>query len=104
MQQSDKLTYLELRVWTTALASASTAVIIAILSLPIHLMMHAHGMREGWRTSGAARAPGGSMMHAPMSGAGFVGWIFVALLVLIVYSGVAGAIFAATYNALVRKR
>jgi len=97
--------YLRLNVWTAALASAITAVIIAVLSLPVHLTMHARAMRETWGPNGApSPGPPGTMMQSPMWGAGFAAWIIVALLVVIVYSGVAGAIFAAIYNALLRKR
>jgi hypothetical protein len=98
--------YLKLNVRAATLASAITAVIMVVLSLPVHIVMYAHEMRPEMAPGGGPmpHGPGSEMMQPPMWGIGFAGWIIVALLVVIVYSGVAGAIFAAIYNALLPKR
>lgn len=83
--------FLRLSVWAATVASATTALIMGVLWLPLHLMR--------------ARASFGVMPHPMSAGGGFAGgWVLVALLVVLVYGGVAGAIFAAIYNAVLSRR
>lgn len=93
---------LRLNVWATTLSSAVTAVIVAILSVPLHLM-HA---RAAYGERGASSAAGPGMMPHPMGADGglTVGWIVIAFLVVLVYGGVAGAIFGAIYNAVLSRK
>lgn len=89
--------YLRLNVGATAAAGAVTAIIMAILAFPLHLMHRT--------IFGAPRGmmfPGQVVPH-PMMGAGGV-WIIIGLIVLLAYAGVAGAIFAAIYNVTMTRR
>src|ERR1700687_5595026 len=112
-----------LRVWPFTVASATTALVVGILAIPIHIVKHmAHGFdREmgmprppegGVLPPGAM--PGGPMMPggpgAEMHGAWAmhaglgIEWAIVGLIVVAVYAGVAGAVFASVYNALLARR
>jgi hypothetical protein len=94
---------MRLNVLSVTLASMITAVIMTVLTLPFRALIAAHMMRV-WSAQGGAANPG-AMMHHPMLGSGFgVAALFVGLLVVVVYSGIAGALFAAIYNALVARQ
>lgn len=99
MDQPTRTGFFALNVWSTTLASALTALIVAILSLPLHFMHMGHGM--GGR--GQMGLHGGMPYAAPNPGLIFV-WVLIALLVVFVYAGVAGAIFAAIYNTILSRR
>jgi len=108
-----------LRVWPFALATSAAAVIIGILSIPIHLVKHFAMARhfEGYRVERIpggpgpgvppAGVPGGPEVHGAWMAAHIglgIEWAIVALIVLAVYAGVAGAVLAAVYNALAARR
>jgi hypothetical protein len=96
--------YFRFNVWATTLASAATGLIIVILSLPFHRMHPRMGL-AGPRIGIVAPGVGVVPPHpAPLGGGPVVGWIFIGLLAVIVYAGIAGAIFAAIYNAIVSRR
>ncbi|HKU81093.1 MAG TPA: hypothetical protein VJP76_02900 [Candidatus Tumulicola sp.] len=99
MEQLPRGGFLPLNVWSTTLASALTALIIAILSLPLHLMHAGHGMGP----RGGMGMHGMGPQGAPNPGMIFV-WVLIWLLVVFVYGGVAGAIFGALYNAILNRR
>lgn len=106
MEQSQPIRFLTLNAWSVTLASALTALIVAILSLPLHLMH----MGRGFGSHEAMLGPRGGypmqgvMQHPAPSPGLIVVWVLIALLVVFVYGGVAGAIFAALYNALLSRR
>jgi hypothetical protein len=99
--------YLKFNVGATAAASAVTALIIAILALPLHLMRE----RAVVGFAGAGRVfpgpgrefPPAGMPH-PMGGGFALGLLLVWLLIVLVYAGVAGALFAAIYNVTLTRR
>jgi hypothetical protein len=119
-----------LRVWPFTLAAGASALVIGILAIPIHIIKHfSHGggmvermerVGPGMPGPGMPGGPGvpgtpgmpGPMMPGPeMHGAwqtahvGFgIEWAIIGLIVIAVYAGVAGAVFAAVYNALVTRR
>jgi hypothetical protein len=94
---------MKLNVWSVTLASVITAVVMTVLTLPFRALVAAHMMRV-WSAEGGAALPGAMMRH-PMLGGGFgIAALFVGLLVVVVYSGIAGALFAAIYNALVARQ
>ncbi|HEY1656611.1 MAG TPA: hypothetical protein VGF86_16020 [Candidatus Tumulicola sp.] len=106
MESSQPTKFLPLSVWSTTLAAALTALIVAILSLPLHLMHAGHGF--GLHGGGYGQRGGmpiqGMMQHpAPSPGLVLV-WVLIALLVVFVYGGIAGAIFGALYNVILSRR
>ncbi len=100
MEQPARTGFLALNVWSTTLASALTALIVAILSLPLHFMHAGHGMGP----RGPMGLHGGGMPYTPPNPGLVLVWVLVALLVVFVYGGVAGSIFAAIYNAILSRR
>ena len=101
MQQSEPqpAAFLRLNVWGVTLSSALTALIVLILSFPLHLM-HQRSM-AGARGGG----PDFGAPHPMMGGDGIsVAFVLIALLLALVYGGVAGAIFASLYNAILNRR
>lgn len=100
MQQPEPqpITFSRLNVWGVTLSGALTALIILILSLPFHLM-HQRSMGEPRGFS-----PGAAAQHPMMGGEGIVAFVLIALLLALVYGGVAGAIFASIYNAILNRR
>ncbi len=90
--------YLRLNVGATALAGAVTAIILAIVSLPLHLLH-----RTMFGATRGMMFPGGGAIH-PAMGAGSAAWILLGCLVVLVYAGVAGALFAIIYNAMLTRR
>ena len=105
MEQPQQPKSLSLDVWSVTAASALTALIVAILSLPLHLM-HAGRMVGGAMGGPRSGMPMQGMMQphlAPSPGMILV-WVLIVLLVVFVYGGIAGAIFAALYNAILTRR
>lgn len=91
--------FLRLHVWSLALASALTALILAIIAWPIHAMMMAraavrYGTYGGWQGPAGAHAP--LMMHHTMGP-----WHLLGVTVVMVWAGIGGAIVAALYNAFI---
>jgi len=98
MEQLPPVRFLPLNVWSTTLAAALTALIVAILSLPLHLMHQGRGFGHG------PMGMHGGVPYAPPSPGLIIVWVLVALLVVFVYGGVAGAIFASLYNTILTRR
>ena len=116
-----------LRVWPFTLAASATALVVGILTIPIHLVKHMamarHFETYGVRVPGGPGPgmplpslppgvpppgmPGGPEAHgvwiAAHPGLG-IEWAIIGLIVIAVYAGVAGAVFAAVYNAIVSRR
>lgn len=95
--------FLKLNVWGVTISSALTALIVVILSLPLHLMHQREMFGERAMGGGVYGAPG-MMPHPAVGGGVAVTFVLVALLVVLVYGGVGGAIFAAIYNAILNRR
>ncbi len=98
---------MKLSIRATTFASAFTALIMILLTLPFHLM------QWGWMGGMSHRGgtwPGGTWMHGMMAshpglgGWPFIAWLLLAIAVVIVYAGITGAIFAAMYNAFAPKQ
>ena len=116
-----------LRVWPFTLSAAAAALVVGILAIPIHLVKHMT-MQRHFETFGMPRTPGGPGpgMPAPNMPPGMpqpgmpgpevhgvwqtahpgigIEWAIIGLVVIAVYSGVAGAVLAAVYNALIFRR
>lgn len=101
MQQTEQQPggFLRLNVGAMAAASAVTALIIAILALPLHLMRE----RTMLATPRGTIFPAPGPPH-PMGGGFALGFLLVWLLIVLVYAGVAGALFAAIYNVTLTRR
>jgi len=116
--------FLRLRVWALTVAFAASAFVVGLLSLPVHLLkMHRLGPGElpggpgawpggrvqPWPTpSGAPQPYGGAMgPHAwgahPMMAHHGVALVLLLIVVFAIVAGIAGAIVAAVYNALLPK-
>lgn len=99
---------MKLSIKATMLSSALTALIMVLLSLPIHLMrwQWMGGMEHGAGTwlPGHPWGHGMMMQQAQMGGWPVIAWILLAIAVLMVYAGLTGAIFAAIYNAFAPKQ
>lgn len=122
MQETSSTT--PLRVWPFTLAAASTAVVVGIMTIPIHILKHFAVKRFEFETpmgQNFPRVPGPGPGFPPPPPAGPMGpemhgawqmahvgigieWIVIGLLVVAVYAGVAGAVFAAVYNAMATRR
>ena len=86
---------MRLSIRATILSSALTTLIMALLLIPIH-MLRVHAMMMGMM-------PGARATHHFMGGPMLVG-LAIFLVVLVVYAGVGGLIFAAIYNTFAPKQ
>jgi ribose/xylose/arabinose/galactoside ABC-type transport system permease subunit len=82
---------MKLSIRSMTFASVLTALIMALLTLPFHIMR--------WGMVGRPWGHGMMVSHPGMSGWPIAAWMLLAFAVLIVYAGIAGAVFAAIYNA-----
>jgi hypothetical protein len=102
MQTPSPLVWQRLNVWGFTVASATAAVVLCIVTLPLHIWMRHHwtpyGMMHG---GGAYTSPGYPMMHH--AGFGLM-HVVVALVMVAVFAGIGGAVVAAVYNAMLRER
>jgi hypothetical protein len=102
MQESPQPVYLRFHVWGFTVASAVAAAVLCLLTLPVHMWKHqryaGYGMLHGG--PGAYPGAGPAMMHH----AGFGLWPLWALILVVLWAGIGGAIFAAVYNAMQRPR
>ncbi len=94
--------YVRLNVWGLTVASAVTALLLGLISWPLHAMMWMNRM-------------GGYGMHGPgypmpgpgypmMQGGYFGVWHLELLVIVAVWAGIGGAALAAIYNAVGAKR
>ncbi|MHB8434085.1 MAG: hypothetical protein ACYC8W_08600 [Candidatus Tyrphobacter sp.] len=101
---------MKLSVRATVFASALTALVMGLLALPFHIARW-HGMAGTGQGAGSV-ARMHPWMYQPMhpwmyqmmtqhgvSGWPVIAWILLAIVSLMVCAGLAGAIFAAIYNA-----
>ena len=110
-------TFARLHVWALTVAFSATALIIGILSLPVHLLRH-HGGRPGgfheWGEGPGGMRPWPVPSGAPQPWTGppamihhdgglALAHVLIALVVFAILAGLAGAIIAATYNALLKR-
>lgn len=111
-----------LRVWPFTLAAAATALLVGILTIPIHILKHMAMRRFEFETPigpGVPHLPGGPGPAFPPPGPGGpdmhgtwfavhaglgIEMLVIGLIVVAVYAGVAGAVFAAVYNAIATRR
>jgi len=121
MQETPTTQYLRLRVWALTVGFAASAFVVGILALPAHLLKaaHAHQMMGGpfgpgerpWPLPSGIQLPPGMppgpgphdtlffVHHEPSIAIAIFG-----LLAVTVVAGIAGAIIAAVYNALLPKQ
>ena len=93
--------YLSLNVWSLTLGSASAALVLGIVTLPMKMLAIHH--RMGYGFTGPGPGPGtvpapdiGMMHHAAFA---TLPWHIVGLLAFVILVGIGGAIIAAVYNA-----
>jgi hypothetical protein len=115
-----------LNVWGLSIASAATVLLLALLALPLHLAAHAHRMHAhalrgpmmrgpfGYPPVTGSPPPGGPAFPAPhfpppgmmehhAAYGGGLGLLALALVAIVLWGGLAGALVAVIYNALLPK-
>lgn len=98
-----------LHVWGLTVASGVAALLMGLLALPLHLLKYAHEMRAPMMRGPMGTPPGMGYPpqgvlepHAWQAGGG-IGLLVLGLILLAVWGGIAGAVVAAVYNALLPK-
>ncbi len=90
--------YVRVHVWSATLAAAVTALLLGLIAWPIRAALWAHAWRHGaWR--GMTGAPAHPMMAHPMLFHPMAGVHLLAIVVVAIWAGIGGAVFAALYNA-----
>ena len=93
--------YLRLNVWATCVSFAVAAAALAILAWPFTLLAH-HRMYE-MHDGGYPMMHGGAA-YGKYGGGAAVGVHVGIFLAFVIWAGIAGAIVAAVYNAMVGRR
>jgi hypothetical protein len=109
MTDQSNASYGRLHVWGLTVASGAAALLMGLLALPLHLLKHVHEMREPMMRGPMGTPPGmgyppqGMMQPHTWHAGGEIGLLVVGLILLAVWGGIAGAVVAAVYNALLPK-
>jgi hypothetical protein len=94
-----------LHVWGLTVASGVAALLMGLLALPLHLLkLHGLMTRGPMGTPpGMGYPPQGMMQPHAWHAGGGIGLLVLGLILLAVWGGIAGAVVAAVYNALLPK-
>ena len=96
MEQPTQTVFARLHVWGFTVSCAVAAAVLSVLALPLHMWKHEHFAGYGMGQGGPG--PYGPEGHAMGL------WPVWMLLLVTLWAGIAGAIVAAVYNAMVARR